>query len=74
MKKITFYQFMKWDGADRHYPSDPVFANKADADCFLGENKYDHFDKKTIIIFDSFEEYEYLKPVIHKMHTIKEDF
>jgi len=57
MKKIEYYQFMQWDGADRHFPSDPCFLNKADADAFLGDNRYDRFDLKRVYIYESQEEY-----------------
>jgi hypothetical protein len=57
MKKIEYWQFMQWDGGDRHHPKDPAFFNKADADAFLGDNKYDLFDKKTVYIYESLEDY-----------------
>jgi len=57
MKKIEYYQFMQWDGGDRYYPKDPAFFNKSEADAFLSDNKYDRFDKKTVYIYDSLEDY-----------------
>jgi hypothetical protein len=48
---------MKWDGGDRHYPAEPAFFNSEDASKFIADNKYDHFDVKTITIYDSLEEY-----------------
>jgi len=57
MKKIEYYQFMQWDGGDRHYPKDPAFFNKADADAYLGDNEYDFFEKRTVYIYESVDEY-----------------
>lgn len=57
MKKFEYYQFMKWDGGDRHYAKDPVFFNKADADAYIGDNRHDRFDKKTVYIYESVAEY-----------------
>jgi len=61
MKKIEYYQFMQWDGGDRHYSKDPAFFIKADADAYLGDNKYDRFDKKTVYIYESVDEYNEAK-------------
>lgn len=58
MKTITYYQFMQWDGGDRHFPKEPAFFNKEDADEFLGDNRYDRFDKRTIKIYESIIDYE----------------
>lgn len=58
MKTITYYQFMEWDGGDRHHSKEPAFLNKADADQFLGDNVYHHFSKITVPVYESFEEYE----------------
>ncbi len=57
MKKITYYQFMKWDGGDRHYPSNPCFLHKEDADKFIGDNRYDLFRENTVVVYESIEEY-----------------
>lgn len=57
MKKIEYYQFMQWDGGDRHHAKEPAFFDKKDADAFLGDNVYDHFDKKTVYIYESVDEY-----------------
>lgn len=58
MKIITYYQFMQWDGGDRHMRKDPCFFTKEEADLFLGDNKYDHFEERTVHIYDSVEEYK----------------
>jgi hypothetical protein len=57
MKKIEYYRFMEWDGGDCHVPKDPCFLNKADADAFLGDNRYDRFDRRTVYVYESLEEY-----------------
>jgi dsDNA-binding SOS-regulon protein len=49
---------MQWDGAYHHQPKEPAFFNKEDAEEFLGDNKYDYFDKKTIRIYESILDYE----------------
>lgn len=61
MKTITYYQFMQYDGGDRHYPKEPAFLNKEDADEFVRGNVYDHFDKKTVTVYESLEEYKETK-------------
>jgi hypothetical protein len=58
MKTITYYQFMLWDGADRHQPKGPAFFNKEDADEFLGDNKYDRIEKRSVNIYESMLDYE----------------
>ena len=58
MKTITYYQFMQWDGGDRHNSKEPAFIHKKDADRFLGDNSYDHFVKVTVPVYESLEEYE----------------
>lgn len=58
MKTITYYQYMEWDGVDSHLSKEPAFLNKEDADRFLGDNKYDHFAKVTVPVYESLEEYE----------------
>lgn len=57
MKKIEYYQFMQWDGGDRHNQKEPAFLNKEDADAFLGDNRQDYFDKKTVYVYESVDEY-----------------
>lgn len=61
MKKIEYYQFMQWDGGERHIPKEPCFSNKSDADAFLDDNKHSHFDKRTVYVFDSIDEYNATK-------------
>jgi len=61
MRKITFYQFQQWDGGDRHIPKDICFETREEADIFLGNNKYDMFERRSFTIFDSIDEYEQSK-------------
>jgi hypothetical protein len=67
MKTITYYQFMRWDGGDRHHLKEPAFFNKEDAEEFLGDNKFDRFDKRTVTIYESILDYE-----DHNRHKIQE--
>lgn len=58
MKKIEYYQFMQWDDNYNSYlPRDPVFSNKEDAQTFIKDNSYDKFEKRTLYIYDSVDEY-----------------
>jgi hypothetical protein len=61
MKIVKFYQFMQWDGGDRHRPSEPCFSSKEDADEFLGDNTYDHFEEYSYTIYDDVTEYHSTK-------------
>jgi len=61
MKKIEYYQFMQWDGGDRHIPKDPAFFNRSDADAFLKGNKFDFFDKRAVYIYESVDDYLFVR-------------
>ena len=58
MKTIEYYQYMQWDGGDRHYPTEPRFFSKKDADAYLADNTYDYFDKMTLVIYESLEDFQ----------------
>lgn len=57
MKTVTFYQFMQWDGGDRHDPTELCFSNLDDMKKYMKGNLYDKFQKRTYVIYDSLEEY-----------------
>lgn len=57
MKKIEYYQFMRWDGCDGYRADDPIFSNKEDAQTFIKGKSYDKFEKRTLYIYESVDEY-----------------
>jgi poly-beta-hydroxyalkanoate depolymerase len=56
MKEILVYSYQEWDGGDRHNHK-AYFSNKADADLLVNENKYNRYDERLIVVFDSLEEF-----------------
>jgi hypothetical protein len=57
MKIVTFYQINRFDGGDRHIPSDICFSNMEEADKFVSKNKYDDYVKRQFFVYESSEEY-----------------
>jgi hypothetical protein len=58
MKIIEVYQITKFDGGDRHIPSDICFSSHEEAEKFLTGNLYDDYKMKRFFVYDTVEEYE----------------
>lgn len=61
MKIITYFSFMQWDGCDRHYKKEPHFYHEDDMKRFMEDKQFDIYDKTTVHVHESFEEYEKIK-------------
>ena len=55
MKTHTFWDIRVWDGGSSHNHKHYV-ATKEAAEEWLKHNPYDDFGKKTIVVFNSYEE------------------
>lgn len=53
MKSLTLYQVFKWDGGERHYPTDTYFETYEAAETWVKFNKYDHYEQVTLNIYES---------------------
>ena len=57
MKIMTYYQLLKFDGGDRHIPSDVCFTSEEDMKLLLKGNVYDTYSKKSVYLYDTYDEY-----------------
>lgn len=57
MKLITLYQYSRWDGAERHIPTDVCFETLDEMKKFLNNHKYDSYNIRTFTVYSDAEEY-----------------
>jgi len=57
MQLLEVYSIDVWDGGDRHYHRFYV-RTEEEAQRWLDENQYDSFHKKTLVIYDTLEDYK----------------
>lgn len=55
MKQFEVYDIQQWDGGERHNHKF-YLASKEEAEKYIAENKYDRFDHKVLVVFDTVEE------------------
>lgn len=55
MQQLEVYDIQVWDGGDRHNHKF-FLSNKAEAQKYVEKNRYDRFDTRVLIIFDTLEE------------------
>lgn len=60
MKLVTFYEIMKWDGGDRHYPTGICFKSEYHANQFLADNcnTVDNCDLRQFQVFEDSIDYK----------------
>lgn len=55
MKQIEVYDIQQWDGGSLHRHKF-YLASKDEAEKYVAENKYDLYNHKVLIVFDTVEE------------------
>ena len=57
MQQFEVYDIQQWDGGERHNHKF-YLASKEEAEKYIAKNKYDRYDHKVMIVFDTVEEAE----------------
>ena len=55
MKQFEVYDIQQWDGGSMHHHKF-YLASKEEAEKYIAGNKYDRYDHKFLIVFDTIEE------------------
>lgn len=55
MKQFDVYDIQQWDGGERHNHKF-YLASKDEAEKYIAQNKYDRYDHKVMIVFDTVNE------------------
>jgi hypothetical protein len=61
MEAKNLYFVYVWDGGERAVKSNIVFSNENAAKVYKQKHKYDTIQKETVVIIDTYEEYQEYK-------------